>query len=307
MVWTGHARHDTVRGVWESLPSSPANRTIAETWENFTMRARPWLLGPGGLLAVGLLIVAGTAAAQEFRVDTELFFGHEKTPQVEALTIFADGRVYDFLLTPPEIALFDPARGQFTLLDEGRRVKATITTQDLMGFALDLETHAVEGKHALLAFAARPKFETTSEEVSENGQELVRIKLAGKPLEYTVLGQKPQRAEAVKAYRHFADWYARLNATRPNNLPPGARLALNEELAKRELLPREITRTIAAANPLTRKDEVKSQHLVNWTLSKEDRKRIERAHDALAQFKPVSFDEYRKNQAAAAGNQQAQR
>jgi len=171
----------------------------------------------------------------------------------------------------------------------------------------------VEGKNALLAFAARPQFETTSEEVNENGQQLVRLKLAGKLLEYSALGQKPQRPEAVKIYRHFADWYARLNATRDSNLPPGARLALNAELADRELLPREIVRTmITSANPLAKKDEVKSQHLVNWTLSGEDRKKIDRAHDSMATFKAVSYDEYRKpsstkTSAPAGGNKQARR
>jgi len=265
------------------------------------MRAHLWLS------VCSVFIALSAASAQEFRVDTEVFFGQEKEPQVEALTIFVDGRVYDFLLTQQEITVFDPPRGQFTLLDETRRVKATVTTQDLMGFAQELEAHAVEEKHALLVFAARPKFETTSEEVNENGQDLVRIKLAGKPLEYAALGQKPQRPEAARVYRHFADWYARLNATRPNNLPPGARLALNAELADRELLPREIIRTITAANPLAKKDEVKSQHLVNWTLSGEDRKKIERAHDAMATFKSVSFNEYRDGPEKGAGNKQARR
>lgn len=267
------------------------------------MRARPCLLV--GLLLLGL---PALAEGQDFRVDTEVFEAQEKEPQVEALTIFADGRVYDFLLAQHEIAVFDTPRGQFTLLDEARRVKATITTQDLMGFTLDFETHAVESRNALLAFAARPQFETSSENVKENGQELVRIKMAGKPLEYTALGLKPQREGAAKVYRHFADWYARLNATRPNNLPPGARLALNAELAERDLLPREIVRTtIMFAKPLAKKEEIKSRHLVNWTLSGEDRKKIERAHDAMATFKAVSYDEYRNGPAKAAGNKQARK
>jgi hypothetical protein len=254
-----------------------------------------------------LLVLAPVARGQEFRVDTEVFLGDEKTPAVEALTIFVDGRVYDFLLSQQEILVFDPPRGQFVLLDEGRQVKATVLTQDLMKFALDLESHAVNEKHTLLAFAARPTFETTSEEVNANGQEQVRIHLAGKPLEYTAMGVRPQRPEAVKIYRHSVDWMARLNATRPNNLPPGARLALNEELAKRELLPREITRVITQPGPLSKKDTVKSQHLVNWSLSGEDRKKIERAHDAMATFKAVSFDDYRHGAGQGQANKQVRK
>lgn len=259
------------------------------------------------LVGAMLLVLSTIARGQEFRVDTEVFFGDEKKPAVEALTIFVDGRVYDFLLTQQEITVFDPPRGQFVLLEESRRVKATVTTQDLMGFALDLETHAVTAKNTLLSFAARPSFETTSEDVNENGQEQVRITMAGKPLEYRAIGVRPQRPEAVKIYRHSADWLARLNATRSQNLPPGARLALNEELAKRELLPREITRVITPANPLAKKDEVKSQHLVNWTLSGEDRKKIERAHDAMATFQSVSYDEFRNGVGKVQNNKQVRK
>jgi hypothetical protein len=267
--------------------------------EFLAMRAHSWLV-----FAI-LAELSAIAGGQDFRVDTEVFFGQEKQPAVEALTIFSDGRVYDFLLSQQEIVVFDPPRGQFTLLDETRRVKATVTTQDLMEVTLELESHAAKGKNALLAFAARPTFETTSEEVKENGQDLVRLTLAGKPLEYVALGMKPQRPEAARLYRYFADWYARLNATRPPNLPAGARLALNEELAKRELLPREIIRTITPANPLAKKEEIKSQHLVNWVLAGEDRKKIERAHDAMATFQPVSYDEFRHGPAKNPGNKQA--
>jgi hypothetical protein len=178
------------------------------------MLVRLPLLAKGCLLIPVLLAgLVPRASGQEFRVDTEVFYGQDKVPGVEALTIFANGRVYDFLLKQREITLFDPSRGQFTLLDEARRAKATVTTQDLMGFALDLETHAVEGKHTLLAFAARPKFETTSEEVNENGQQLVRIKLSGKPLEYGALGQKPLRPKRSRFTATSPTEYARL--TRP--------------------------------------------------------------------------------------------
>jgi hypothetical protein len=262
------------------------------------MRSQLWLL-----VCAILAGCPAIASAQDFRVDTEVFYGDEKEPAIEALTIFVDGRVYDFLLSQQEIAVFDPPRGQFTLLDETRRVKATVKTQDLMQVTLELETHAVQSKNALLAFAARPTFDTTAEEVKENGQDLVRLTLAGKPLEYVAVGMRPQRPEAARLYRYFADWYARLNATRPPNLPAGARLALNEELAKRELLPREIIRTTTPDKPLAKKGVIKSQHLVNWTLSGEDRKKIERAHDAMATFREVSYDEYRDGPAIAQGKQ----
>jgi hypothetical protein len=255
----------------------------------------------------GALIGLAAAGAQDFRVDTEVFFGTEKVP-VEALTVFTEGRVYDFLLAEPrEITVYDPINGRFTLLNEPQRVQATVTTQELMAFTLDLETQATQAKDSLLAFAARPTFDTKFEEVTENGQSLVRVLMAGKPLEYVALGQKPDRVETARIYRNFADWYARLNATRTLNLPAGARLALNQALAERDLLPREITRTITPPGRLSKKLEVKSRHLVNWKLSNKDRKEIERASECMATFRSVSYDEYRALPAKEKANQQVKR
>jgi hypothetical protein len=233
-----------------------------------------------------------TAAGQDFRVDTEMFKNQDRAPYAQTLTIFAEGIVYDFCLTEPlETMVFDARRGRFTLLDETRKVKASVTTQELLDFCLALEDQAAKGKDRLFAFCAVPQFETTEKDVERNGQTHVELRLAGKPLTYVAVGQRPERKEAILAYRHFTDWCVRLNATWPGNLPAGARLALNQALAEHELLPLEISRT--TYDNAGRKLETKSQHLVNWTLSGEDRKKIDRAADMMAAFRAISYDEYR--------------
>jgi hypothetical protein len=272
-------------------------------------------------LALGRLIVAGLlatmpalAAAQDFRIDTEVFIGpldkKDKEPAAETLTIFTNGMVYDFLLADPrEITLFDPLRGRFTLLDESRQLKASLSTQEVLDYVLALESFAQESKDPLFSFAAHPEFENQSETVNQNGQSLVRLTLAGKPLSYVAMGQRPEQAESVRTYRTFADWFARLNAARPGNLPPGARMALNKALAEQGLLPLEVTRTITSSGTFGRekKVEVKTRHLVNWTLSGEDRKRVEHAGDCLVRFQAVSFDEYRTASKPAVAPKQARR
>jgi hypothetical protein len=248
------------------------------------------------------------ALAQDFRIDTEVFIGAEtekkgKEPVAETLTIFANGMVYDFLLTDSrEITLFDPSRGRFNLLDESRQVKTSLSTQDVLEYVLAFESHAAQSKDRLFEFAARPQFQTTTEEVQQGGQSMVKISLTGTPLSYVALGQRPQQPEVVRPYHQFADWFARLNAARPGNLPPGARLALNQALADQGLLPLEVTRTIITSGTFgrERKLEARTRHLVNWTLSGEDRKRIEHAGDCLVTFQEVSFDQYRATTPATA-------
>jgi hypothetical protein len=249
------------------------------------------------------LAMAAAAFGQEFRIDTEVFIGKEKEPASETLTLFSNGLIYDFLRTQPEeITMFDPMRGRFTLLDPVRKIRCGLATQEVLNYVLALETHAADSKDPLFAFAATPKFTPAIEEFEENGQKRTRLTLTGEPLAYSVVAYHPERPEAVRAFRNFADWYARLNAMLPGHLPPGARLALNKALAERDVVPLEITRTAG-------KNELRSRHLMTWTLSGEDRKKIERAGTCLANFKAVGFDEYRTaaGKPANAGTQQARR
>jgi hypothetical protein len=265
-----------------------------------------------GLVLLALLFVGRTVAADlEFRVDTEVFKNEEKKPILEQLTIFAaDGTVYDFQLTaPPETTVFDPRNGRFTLLDESKKVKAVVATQEIMDVSFALETFAAKQKHTLLQFCAAPQFETEAEEVERSNQTMTELRLIGKPLSYTAAGLKAANPDAAKSYRYFADWCARLNSLRGNSLPASARLVLNKELAERGLLPFEIVRTLPPLTPLGKKMEHKSEHRFNWTLSGEDRKRIERAGDMMATFQTVSFDEYRggDSKTPASGTKQVRR
>lgn len=259
---------------------------------------------------VALLEVVGLSQSPErpFRVDTELFKDQEKTPLLQTLTIFHGGMVYDFLLTAPqEVTVFDPLRGRVTLLDEARHVKATVTTQEILEFVLALQTQAAQEKDPLLAFCATPQFETSERPIEEQGQALVELHLTAKPLSYLVSGQQPPWPQAATLYRQFADWAARLNAARPGNLPPGARLALNEALAERGLIPLEIRRSIPATTRLGKRLELRSQHRFNWTLSGEDHKRLERVGDMLATYRVVSFQEYLQPPARTATTARATR
>jgi hypothetical protein len=261
-------------------------------------------LNPDGTLALrwtAALVVffglGGFAPGQEraFRVDSELFKDQDKMPLLQTLTIFQNGMVYDFLLTTPqEVTVLDPQRGRITLLDEGRRVKATVTTQEVLEFTLALRTHAAQEKDPLLVFCAAPQFETTERSVEQQGQTLAELHLTAKPLSYVALGQPPPWPQAAALYRQFADWAARLNAARPGNLPPNPRLALNEALAERGLVPLEIRRTIPATTRLGKRLELRSEHRFNWTLSGEDQKRLQRVGDMLATYALVSFQEYLK-------------
>ncbi len=251
-------------------------------------------------LACGWLVFASMAAplfAQDFRMDTDIFIGTSKEPVAETLTLFSNSRVYDFMLTDSrEIVVFDQGRGEFTLLDEKQQIKTTVTTQEALDHAFALKVQASQEPETLFAEAADPKFEETTEDKTENEQTVSYVKLAGKKIQYDANGARPKFNGAVLSYTDFATWCARLNAMRPGNLPPEARITLNRALAGKGVLPKEITRTITLEGLTKKKSEVRSRHLVNWTLSNEDMKRIDRAHDGMVKFQFVEFKEYQRKQ-----------
>lgn len=243
-----------------------------------------------------IVLAAGTQMAEpllglDFRIETDVFIGTEKDPAVENLTLFTEGKVYDFLLSGSrEITLYDPARGQFRLLDTERKLQSSVSTQHLLEKVEALEGAIAMGKDPFLKAIVKPAFETKVEEFEESGESRVRITLTSKEIIYKVVGQRPEHAEAVHAYRQFGDFFARFNAVRPGGLPPGARLELNQVLAERGLVPIEIERTDIAPG---QKLERRSRHLINWILSKQDLAKITAAGNHLAEFKAVDFEEHR--------------
>ena len=153
------------------------------------------------------------ARAGDFRVDTDVFVDrNEEKPVAETLTLFSQGVVYDFILNgSEEITVLDIRHGRIVLLDAERRVKTELTTDQLIEFSAKIKTLSQDEKQNALF---SPQFTTRFDE--ESGE----LELVSPRLTYRATGIRPKLAAAPRQFREFADWYARLNAIRPGNLPP---------------------------------------------------------------------------------------
>ncbi len=242
-------------------------------------------------------IPALPASGEDFRIETDVFLGTDKEPVAQSVTLFSGGLVYDFpLIGPQEVTVFDSSRGRFILLDVPRKTKTTLLTQELLEITAAIKVQAQE-LDGVFAFAANPQFKSESD--TQEGW----LTLSGSFLSYRAKGVKAQVPAAAATYRDFADWYARLNATRPGNLPPFARLELNRVLGERQEIPEEVELTVEPKNRWAgRKVVIHSRHIVNWRLSNTDRKRIDAAGSQMADFEAVSFQEYRQPQQLATRN-----
>jgi hypothetical protein len=232
-------------------------------------------------------------AAQEFRIETEVFTGENAEPVSESLTIFSGDVVYDFLLgASEEITIFDMNRGRIVLLDPKQQVKAEIMTADLFEFCDRIKHRTANEKDASL-FA--PLFQQSFDE------ERSLLTLTSDRMTYAAKGVVPKQPQAVQRYQQFADWYARLNALKPGNLPPFGRIELNKSLAEKNLIPVEIERTLIVDRPIAdKKLTARSQHATTWLISNTDRKRIDTAGNYLSKFRKVSPKEYWQTDRVAA-------
>lgn len=244
------------------------------------------------LLGMGFALAAGAAVGQEFRVETEVTFGRDAKTS-ESLTLFAGDVVYDLVLgtageTSSEIVettIFDVRRGKLVLLDPARQVRTLLTTEQLLEFSAEIKKRGSQQVEQAAFF--QPDFE-----LSYNSEQLL-LTLSSERLTYRARGQAARSPDAAQRFRQFADWYARLNAMRPGNLPPFGRLELNKALAERELIPQEIERTTVLDRPVgSRTQVVTAKHTVTWLLSGTDRRRIEEAGKQNVNFREVAPQEY---------------
>lgn len=242
------------------------------------------------LFAVAALLTARTATAQEFKVESKVFVGpaaKDQQPVSESVTLFHNGRAYDFLSSPREVTLFDVTGQRIVLLNLERRLKTEVPTARLTEFVEGLRTRAAQADDAVLRFAAAPKFEI--EQQTNQWR-----KFAAPEVTYRVQLAPAESEAAAKAYREFSDWSARLNSLlRKGALPPFPRLAVNAALERDGKLPGAVELTIAARAQTGGKPTVlRSEHTITWRLSGSDKKQIEQTGEQLVTFPTVSLDEY---------------
>lgn len=228
------------------------------------------------------------AWAEDFRIETKVFVDNDKAPVSQTVTLFRAGVVYDYLADPPRVAVFDKPHGRFVLLDVVHKHKTEIDAEQVMNFCDELRNLAVSGPNAYLKFMGNPQFEPALDEHSG------KLTMASEFVTYKVQTTPAKNAEVAHQIREFSDWYMRLNAmTQRGSRPPFPRLAVNEELDRRELVATHVQMTLAEQGRATKQPLVmRSEHAVAWRLLPRDLDRISETGNQLANFRSVSFNEF---------------
>ena len=245
-------------------------------------------------LAMGTLV-----QAEAFRVESKVFINGERIGASETLTLFDNGRVYDFIFDesqhPVEVTIYDVKNARFYLLDVQRELRTEVNAAELVAFSSAMKLR-VESESSSIREMVIPTFEQEFNAASG------KLELRSPRIVYEVQCEKAGADEA-RQYNRFADWYARLNATRLRNPPPFARLDLNEALAQHEVVPRWVQRTYKPANRLFGKPQVaRTEHVFSWRLLETDRDRMAEAQRYQGRFKQVDFGTFRNLAGAVEDN-----
>jgi hypothetical protein len=248
------------------------------------------------------------ASAQEFRIYTTV---KDLTPAAKikpsiSLTLFHAGKVYDYLESPEETVISEPAHNRFLVLSKRHNLATAITQDEIRRFLelaqshardliKDLQREGTERQAAINAieFQLVPEFEVRDDPKAR------KLTLFSPHLRYDVNYVTPPSPEIVPTYLKAADWTAQLNSVlHPHALLPEPRLRLNDELRKRKAIPIEVDLHIYGDRPV----HLNARHDWQWKLQGNDRKLIDSWETQLRQpdFRTIPFQEFQQQTLTAA-------
>lgn len=240
-----------------------------------------------GLAGIVLLLAcAGGAPAQDFRVYTRIFDARpgvessqkkDSQPKARSTSLFHAGKVYDCLDTPNQVTIFQPAHERFVVVDGPRRL-ATLIPFEYIENRLYQSRKSAEKKLTELQARASPQAAQLVGRIQFQLVPAFREKyaepvltLSSPFLTYQVKCAANDSRELIDAYLNYTDWAARLNyLVNQQALLPAPRLALDDALRRRQLLPVEVTFHSDQKNGL----HLRAEHRFDWNLDSHDLKVI---------------------------------
>ena len=245
---------------------------------------------PETILLAGILsLVSTTLFGQEFRVYTAVYDvsasydgrSGKSEPVARSLTLFHAGKVYDYIQAIGEVTIFEPAHRRFTILSTPRKLATTVDVDEInhkLKLAGDVVKNRIrelrqKNDSKFFALQAALQFQLDPDFAETYAEDVKQLTLKSPNLQYVIqcADTKSQEAitpENVTAYLRYADWICRLNyVLHPGALLPQPRLALNESLRRRNLIPTRVVLEAAAGAQIN----LRAEHKIQWELTEQDR------------------------------------
>ncbi len=243
-----------------------------------------------GLAGIAVLLFCAAAApAQDFRVYTRIFDVRASEPaenkgpssslRGRSTSLFHAGKVYDYLDAGQQMLIFEPAHERFVIIDgsirqmtvvpfefiENRLFRAGKATEEKIAELRREGTSQALRQADLLQFYLTPKFKESYDAKKH------LLTLSGPFLSYEVDCSEHDSAELIQVYLNYADRAQQMNyLMNPRAMPPAPRLAVNEALRRRKLLPVKVTLHASRRDGL----HLSAEHKFRWELDATDRRTI---------------------------------
>jgi hypothetical protein len=261
------------------------------------------------LVCMATLITSLNAMGQGMRVSTHVFdmlnpdANGRETVVSTSLSLFHNGRVYDYVDSADQVVILDPGQNKFTVLNTAKNLSTTLSFEEMRRLQ-ETRIPAVEkyiedivqrdqksGIQAAeaLRFQLRPHFERAFD--SGTG----RLTLSSASFTYRVETRPWSDSDQVEKYLTYADWTCRLNhLMHPSSMFPEPRLKLNAALRElKQRIPVSVELDLTPGDSL----RLRAEHQFTQSLEDDDRRRISRWEEALTSesVKSLPFRSYQQN------------
>jgi hypothetical protein len=255
-----------------------------------------------GAIALALFAVTpALPAAEPLRIQSKIYIEGD-APSDESLTLFDGAEVFDYVDAIGEATIFQPAQKRFVILVTEEQLRVELRFDEIEAL-LERSRAAATRRVAEERRSGNPTIRERAQFVEFLLNPSFSRKLDPKTgmfefssvyLNYRVRTAPAGRPGLADRIREHSDWQCRLaGLLEPSRMPPYARLAVNEALAKNNLVQVEVGLEIMSSG---RRIQLKAAHEMGSQLSDGDRQRLATARRQAQEFRLVPFAEYFKKQ-----------
>lgn len=246
------------------------------------------------LLAMALIFLSNpqSLVAQEFRIDSQIYYGESTLPASQNVTLFEEKLVCDFLMSnevdpkPIEVVIYDPHQHLLVLLDMQKKVRVEIPDLQVLKLLDGLRRETLQNEQT--KFLINDTFDEQSD-WSDGGW----VMLTSPSISYRFKGNRPNNVALLPRYYDFLDSFTNMHATDPKKLPPFPRMKLNQSIKKIGWVPAEVQISITPNGFFREPMTATSKHVLTMGLTTKDRELVAAAKRDWLQFKFVELIEYR--------------
>lgn len=240
---------------------------------------------PLSLVLVAMLI--GVSAAQaatptQFRVLATIHTVGQNQPIAEHLTLFDAGIAYHLPQHERRfVTVYDPREQLMVLLDRVSQVQTRVKRDDLIRITAQLRA-AIKNPQDQQKWGMQAQATTTPDG---------RYQIQFGNVQYSATTQTANQPGVAAEFGQFVDLSARLNLLRRLGPPPFGRMTLNQSIAANQLIPLELTRTMARDG---RAEELRKYHQLSETLTADDLEQIKQIRSMMTLYRHVPFADFPK-------------